>query len=150
MNARGIPTAAYQVLHLLPEAGYPPPPNWQGVPPWPGLMGGTLPGGTPPWVPPGQVWWGYLRWGTPRGGTGGVPPLAGPGWATSLSEPSQGTPPRCGQTGRHVSKHNLPVVLRTRSVIIKTACKQSCGLCSKNSWISFIAYHFLRGHACIE
>ena len=24
VNARGIPTAAYQVLHLLPEVGYPP------------------------------------------------------------------------------------------------------------------------------
>ena len=48
MNARGIPTTAYQVLPLLPEVGYPP----AGVP-QPGLMGvpkvGVPPGrGTPP------------------------------------------------------------------------------------------------------
>ena len=46
VNARGIPTAAYQVLHVLTEVGYPPvgvPPH-QGTP-CPGLTGGTL--GTP-------------------------------------------------------------------------------------------------------
>ena len=69
----------------------------------------------------------YLRWGTPMPGLMGVPevgypqpgevPPAGPGWSTpSPSGPGRGTPPRCGQTDRHVSKHNLPIVLRTRSV----------------------------------
>ena len=38
VNARGIPTAAYQVLHLFPEVGYPPP---AGVP----LPGQVRPGG---------------------------------------------------------------------------------------------------------
>ena len=37
MNARGIPTMLYQVLHLLPDR----------IPPWLGPTGG------------------YLRWGTP-------------------------------------------------------------------------------------
>ena len=47
MNARGIPTAAYQVLHLLPEVGYPPP---AGVtpPPRPRLIGEDTQGGVPP------------------------------------------------------------------------------------------------------
>ena len=64
-----------------------------GVPPWPGLMGGTQGG-----VPPGQVSWEYLRSGTPlaRYDEGylrwlGYPPPFGPG---------RGTPPshRCEQT----------------------------------------------------
>ena len=88
VNARGIPTAAYQVLL---EMGYPPP--------QPGLTGGG--GGTRGGVPPSQVWqekggtivgyplarsnWGgYPRWGTPQpglmGGTrGGVPPARSDG-----------------------------------------------------------------------
>ena len=146
VNARGIPTRAYQVLHLFPKVGYPP---------WPGLPGG---GGTwggaplPVWGTPGQVWWGgtpqpglmggYPRWGTPKqgvpltrsdGGTqGGVPPL--PGWGVPLYPPARsdggylrwGTPPPVwtdrlmdGWTDRHVSKHYLPVVLRTRSAMKK-------------------------------
>ena len=72
VNARGIPTAAYQVLHLFPEVGYPP----AGVPPWPGLTGGLPKVGYPPpaRVPPSQVWWGggYSRWVTP--GRGYLPP----------------------------------------------------------------------------
>ena len=48
---RGIPTTAYQVLHLL---------SCMGGTPWPGGRGGTpsLPGGTPPQVPPipRQTW----------------------------------------------------------------------------------------------
>ena len=45
-----------------------------------------------------------------------------------------GVPPfRCGQTDRHVSKHNLPVVLRTRSVTIDS--KQ---LDSKDRFVSWM------------
>ena len=94
VNARGIPTAAYQVLH--PRWGTPPPP-WQGFPPpargrvpevgYP-LAGAPLPqldlAGVPPWT-----WPGY-------------PP---PVWTDRMMD-------------RHVSKHYLPVVLRTRSVIM--------------------------------
>ena len=81
VNARGIPTAAYEALYLLSKLGYPPPAGvppassdlgymrwgtrWHGYPPWPGLMGG------------------YLRWGTPQP-CGVHPPPAGP---------DQGTPP---------------------------------------------------------
>ena len=84
VNARGIPTAAYQVLHLLPKVGYP----QQGYPrpgltggyprrstPWPGLTGGTQGG-----VPPGQVWVGGTR--------GRVPPSL-----NSESIPEVGYPP---------------------------------------------------------
>ena len=92
MNARGIPTAPYQVLHLLPEVGYAPSrypwpgprgryPRWgtphQGTPPigvcpWPGLTGGIPEVG----YPPSQVWRGYPRWGTPPLGylQSGYPP----------------------------------------------------------------------------
>ena len=80
VNARGITTTAYQVLHLFPEVGYPPPRQvW-----WEGTWGGVPPpaGGTPC-----QVWWGVPEVGYPPGrgtpcqvwwgGTrGGVPPLA--------------------------------------------------------------------------
>ena len=119
MNARGIPTAAYQVLLLLsctrgdtPAGGrYP----WWGGYPLPGGVGtparGTLgvshlgcppvrpdQGGTPPWVP-------HVRPG--QGGTpslpGGTLPI-GPGWGTPLdlagvspghpsAGPGWGTPP---------------------------------------------------------
>ena len=55
VNARGIPTAAYQVLHLLPEVGYPPleyPPSqvWEGYPPSQVWQGGRVvtQGGVPP------------------------------------------------------------------------------------------------------
>ena len=51
------------------------------------------------------------------------PPLAGPdpppaGLTFDPDPPLAGPDiPPCGQTDRHVSKHNLPVVLRTRAVI---------------------------------
>ena len=90
MNARGIPTAAYQVL---PKWGTPPPPARSG---------------------------GYPRWGTPAGV---LPHHQGtPGWGTPPpSGPGRGTPPPGvdRQMDRHESKHNLPVVLRTRSVKTK-------------------------------
>ena len=81
MNARGIPTAAYQVLHLLPEVGYPP----TGVPPHPGLMGGYPSWGIPHQgiphqgtPPPSQVQWGVPEMGYPPPSwldLAGVPPL---------------------------------------------------------------------------
>ena len=89
LNARGIPTAAYQVLHLLPEVGYMPIPR-------PGLTRG----GYPRWYPPSQVWpggwgWGgYPRWGSPqqRYPQPGLPGL--PRWGTPAGEPPR--PPRPG------------------------------------------------------
>ena len=64
-NARGIPTTAYQVLHLLPEVGYPPP------------AGGTLPqpGGLPPsrGYSPSWTWMGYPP--PPIPGRGTPPPV---------------------------------------------------------------------------
>ena len=77
---------------IEPGWGTPPHQNWLGYPPpWLGVS--DLAG-----VPPCPVLdgWGYPHW---LDLTGVTPP-----------------PPR-GQTDRHVSKHNLPVVLRTRSVI---------------------------------
>ena len=97
VNARGTPTAAYQVLHLLfcVRGGTP-------------AVEGTPCQGSYHGVPPVWTWLGYLPHLDLAGGT--PPPLAR--W---------GTP--CGQTDgwmdRHVSKHYLPVVLRTRSVTIK-------------------------------
>ena len=89
VNARGIPTAAYQVLL---EMGYPPPPARSD-------RGGTWDGVPPIGVPPSHVWGGYPRWGTPQpglmGGTrGGVPPgqvQQGGTWG--------GVPPWPGLTG---------------------------------------------------
>ena len=92
VNARGIPTAAYQVLPRCDT------PSCQGTPPvgvsptsWLGSTQGIPPSGYPPPV-------------LARGGTQGIPP--------SVDR----------QKDRHESKHNLPIVLRTRSVInrIKT------------------------------
>ena len=121
VNARGIPTAAYQVL----LGGVPPPPS-RGTP-WPGPMRGTPQLGYPhraqwgvPRVPPIRVPpQPGLTGGLPPspigvhsqpGPTGGVPPLLGlmgghwgyphwgtsppgPGWGTPLPGPSWGTPP---------------------------------------------------------
>ena len=44
------------------------------------------------------------------------------------SGPGLGTSPKCGQTDRHVSKHNLPLVVRTRSVIKKASCVNAGGI----------------------
>ena len=104
VNARRIPTAAYQVLHprwrgsdgegggtrggVPPSRGYPQPGPTGGYPRW-----GT------PWQgwPPGQVWWGVPKvvppWPGPRGAWGGYPPARSDGGL-----PDRGTPPRCGQT----------------------------------------------------
>ena len=93
VNARGIPTATYQVLHLL---GVPPPlSDMAGVPPLPSDLNGVPPcldlAGVPP-IRPG--------WGTP--------PPSGPGWGTpphlDLAEvppprPGWGAPPYLDLTG---------------------------------------------------
>ena len=107
VNARGILTAAYQVL---PKMGYSPPPG-RGIPEveYP-----------PAGVPPNRSDGGYLRWVPPGRGTPsrGNPPLpwldlAGDNPLSHLD--LAGVPPsptRCGQTDwwmdRHVSKHNFP------------------------------------------
>ena len=104
MNAKGIPIAAYQVLHLLSCT------RW-GTP-QPGLTGGGIPevGVCPCWGilllarsdgGGGYPRWGTPCWGTPRpglmGGTqGGVPPVGIPPsqvrqWGGGY--PRWGTPP---------------------------------------------------------
>ena len=114
VNARGIPTAAYQVLHLLPEVGYPP----AGVPrlarsdggggkgsgylsnpltsgtPLAKSDGGYPRWGTPCWGTPSQVWLGgYPRWSTPP-----PPHWIWLGTPCPQSGPGRSTPPRCEQT----------------------------------------------------
>ena len=115
VNARGIPTAAYQVL---PEVGYPP---YRGTP-QPGLMGGTrgeisphqgtpqarsdkgcTQGGVPPLLgyPPGQVWQGGTQGGVPHQGTPRPGPMEVPevwqgdtrGGVPPVRYPWQGYPP---------------------------------------------------------
>ena len=74
VNARGIPTTAYQVLHLLPEVGYPP--------------------------PPGQVWWaggGYPRWGIPQQGN---PPARSDRGLPEVGPPPAGVPPPPARSDR--------------------------------------------------
>ena len=114
--------------------GYPTWHPWQGTP-HPDLAGGyptwdPLAGYPPAGYPPGRVPPGQ---GTPIPPLAGYP-LAGPGRAPPRLDLA-GYPPRlthgilgnvakhygiwvppCGQTDRHVSKHYLPVVLRTRAV----------------------------------
>ena len=84
-----------------------------GVPPSQAQQGGTQ-GGVPPVGVP--LWLGY-----PPARSGRYPPPTGPGW---------GTPPPGvdRQKDRHESKHNLPVVLRTRSVIISGMYKENRNL----------------------
>ena len=111
MNARGIPTAAYQVLHLLPVVGYHPIQVWRrgggfpevGYPParsdgaylgWgTPCMGTPLArshGGIQGGVHPSQVWWGgYPRWGTPQQG---YLPARSDGGYPRQGTPQQGTP----------------------------------------------------------
>ena len=101
-----------QVWQGSTRAGVPP----CQVPPQPGLMGGTR--GR---VPPTRSNRGYQRWGTPHRDTSWQGyPLTGPGWGTPPAWTWLGYPPPPGvdrQMDRHESKHSLPVVLRTRSVI---------------------------------
>ena len=110
VNARGIPTAAYQVLPsvILYEVGYPPTPIPIGTPPW----ARSNRGGYPRWdtPPPARSDRGVPQVGYPpppsqvqQGGTrGGVhPPPSGHPWARSDGEvvPEVGYPPQQGLTG---------------------------------------------------
>ena len=68
-----------------------------------------------------------LRPGTPRVHGPGTPPTwtwEPPTWTWDppYLDLDLGTPPPCGQTRRQVSKHYLPVVLRTRAVITRVTC----------------------------
>ena len=124
VKARGIPTAAYQVLHLLTEVGYPPP--RQGIP-WLGYPHPGLTGGYPPVrVPPVQVWRG-VPWPPHRGtlplgyhpwlDLAWVPPPPPPG-------PGLGTPPPPPQvwTDKQSETITSRLVLRTRSVTSRCLC----------------------------
>ena len=144
MNARGILTAAYQVLHLyVLDQGTPIQPWTGGTPSLLGVSLARVPpsdlAGVPPHVKPGQGIppigpdWGIpigpgqgypLRpgWGVPPHPVMGYP-LSKAGWRSSCKRLDGGTPwldltgvPSCGQTDRHVSKHNLPVILRVQLV----------------------------------
>ena len=94
VNARGIPTPAYQVLHLLPEVGYP----LAGVPPWPGLMGGTQGGVPQQGYPPARSDGGLPLAGVclarsdgERGYLGwGIPPGRGTPWPGLMGVPKVG------------------------------------------------------------
>ena len=137
----GVPPG--QVQWGVPKVGYSPirvPPSqvW-----WEGTQGGVPPSGYPP--PTRSNAGRYLRWGTPCQGTplgrsdGGVPEVGYPWPCLTGGYPRWSTPPPTWtwlgylpcldlagvppppgvdrQMERHESKHNLPVVLRTRSVI---------------------------------
>ena len=118
MNARGIPTAAYQVLHLFPEVGYTPGQVQQG-------------GGVPPsrGYPLGQVRWGgtplsdggggYCEGGAPQPGPTGIlemgyPPVRvpPPSWLDLARVP----PPPQVWTDKQSETITSRLVLRTRSV----------------------------------
>ena len=88
MNARGIPTAVYQVLPPSP-AGYPPGltgggGTWGGVPPGRGTPQPDLMGDTQGGVPPGR--------GTPWHGRG-TPSKGYPPWPGLMGVPEVGYPP---------------------------------------------------------
>ena len=121
---RGIPTAAYQVFHVLScTGGYPLLEGGMLVHPNGGypLLGGTpsqvqMRKDTPGYphldlarVPPIQGWMGVA----PIQDWMGVPPRLDLTGVPSLAEPDWGTPPPHLWTDRrmdrHVSKHNLPL-----------------------------------------
>ena len=86
-----IPAGGYPIPARGPHLGYPPPQTLPGYPP------PNLAGYPPPLVGPGQGTIGP-RWSTP----------IAPGWGPPPHQTWLGYPPRCGQTDRHMSKHNLP------------------------------------------
>ena len=122
VNARGIPTAAYQVLHVLsclgdpPAGGYPIPAGGYplaGVPPiltWlggtPSLQGVPLAGITPllhlAGIPPIWTWPGY-----PTSDLSRVPPFE-PGWGTPPRWTWPGYPPIKGWGAPHLDLAGLP------------------------------------------
>ena len=120
VNARGIPTAAYQVLHLLSyPRGVPHP--WMGVPPsrgtplsWLGYPSPILTWDQSLGYPPGneRTWdqWKYygMEMEYPQKGHGTSGSIMGWRWVPS--------PLRCEQTENITSR----IVLRTRSVIIQS------------------------------
>ena len=129
VNARGIPTAAYQVLlGGVPPHGVPPARSDGGYQRW-----GTPQSGYPHQsTPPSQVWWGDTQGGVPPSWypTLGYPlPLAGPGLGnppTPRPGPGSGTPPPPPGVDR---LKTLPSpVLPTRPVKIE------CGVL--HNWIS--------------
>ena len=115
VNARGIPPAVYWVLLLLSYLGTPPP---QGTPPsWPGREGGGYLTRVPP-HPDLAGGGGYLTRVPPQQGT---PPVSAPWHSGKCCKAlwDMGTPLWTDRLmDRHVSKHYLPVVLRTRAVNI--------------------------------
>ena len=153
MNARGIPTAAYQVL---PRWGTPPPLGYSPCPgstggylrwgtptprqgtAWPGQTGGVPKVGYPHQGTPHQVQpGGYPRWGTPSWNWLGYPPhldLAG------VPPPPPGVD---RQMDRHESKHNLPVVLCTRSVMNVISVIGQCAIKAAQCAINVCVCFFL-------
>ena len=105
-----------------------PPPGrgtWPGTPPPPGGEGGTQ---TPP---PG----GYLT-GYPTPPQGGYPDPPG-GYLTGYPPGGSrsGTPPLW--TDKHLWKQYLPVVLRTRAVMIHTTIVSDLGCGSTGCWVAW-------------
>ena len=127
VNARGIPTAAYQVLHVLScpgGGGVPPVLTWLGYPSphqtWLGYPRPIRSGwGTPPPIGPG---WGTLHQTWPespppiRSGRGTLPIRSG--WGTPPSDMAVGNPPGVDRL------NTLPSpILRMRSVTNRVAPK---------------------------
>ena len=91
MNARGIPTAAYQVFLVLHEVGTPPPSQvWRGGGPWGRVPPGRIPPGR---VPPSQVWWRVPEVGYPLAG---YTPQQGTPCQVQWGIPKVGYPPTRG------------------------------------------------------
>ena len=113
-TARRVASTPYVVLSgYPPQAGYPPArvtplarvPSPARVSPRPGY---------PPPAGPDRV--------PPRAGLGRVPPRLPHGILGNVAKHYGIRVPPCRQTDRHVSKHYLPVLLRTRAVnMVKTA-----------------------------
>ena len=129
VNARGIPTAAYQVLHLLPEGGDIPP--LQGTPlamsdgggyprwgtPQQGYPLARSDGGTQGGVPLARCDGGYLRWG--------APPAYEPGWGSPPCLDLARVPPPQVWTDKQSETITSRLVLRTRSVNMKEDLRNS-------------------------
>ena len=132
-TARGIPPAVYWVLLLLSYLGTPPPPGL--------TWGGTWPGYPPAGYPPRLDLAGY----PPKLDLTGYPPFPGvcpmAFWEMLQSIMGYGCPPLWTDRlmDRRVSKHYLPVVLRTRAVTRK-AVEISWNLNLTSLWI-YLKYH---------